>query len=181
VSGSLRGARLPTRTARPAKSLSRWVLSTGRSVLTKCARPPRRLVKGAGFDMLLVCGFAFDAASPETAQEFRPDAEGGWAVTAEERKFGKLSVLLVRMNPDLSMGEDLLKQTGAGNLFTVFGETDVQIDRTEDGPVEGRLSVERDWLCAHADELCRVHLRRVSHDSRAALVKSSPRCSDREE
>jgi hypothetical protein len=26
-------------------------------------------------------------------------------------------VLLVRMNPDLAMGEDLLKKTGAGNLF----------------------------------------------------------------
>ena len=57
-------------------------------------------------------------------------------MTAEERKFGKLPVLLVRMNPDLSMGEDLLKQTGAGNLFTVFGEPDVQIDHTDDGMIE---------------------------------------------
>ena len=96
----------------------------------------KEAVKGVGFDLLLVCGFAFDAASPETAREFRPDAQGGWAVTAEERKFGKLPVLLVRMNPDLSMGEDLLKQTGAGNLFTVFGEPDVKIDRTEEGQVE---------------------------------------------
>lgn len=40
------------------------------------------------------------------------------------------------MNPDLSMGEDLLKQTAAGNLFTVFGEPDVQIDRTPDGKIE---------------------------------------------
>ena len=28
------------------------------------------------------------------------------------------------------------EQTGAGNLFTVFGEPDVQIDRTPDGKVE---------------------------------------------
>jgi adenine-specific DNA-methyltransferase len=96
----------------------------------------KEAVKGVGFDLLLVCGFAFDAASPETAREFRPDTEGGWAVTADERRYGKLPVLLVRMNPDLSMGEDLLKQTGAGNLFTVFGEPDVQIDRTDDGRVE---------------------------------------------
>jgi adenine-specific DNA-methyltransferase len=96
----------------------------------------KEAVKGVGFDLLLVCGFAFDAASPETAQEFRPDADGGWAITAEERKFGKLPVLLVRMNPDLSMGEELLKQTGAGNLFTVFGEPDVLIERTEHGQVE---------------------------------------------
>jgi hypothetical protein len=33
----------------------------------------KEAVKGVGFDLLLVCGFAFDAASPETAQEFRPD------------------------------------------------------------------------------------------------------------
>jgi adenine-specific DNA-methyltransferase len=96
----------------------------------------KEAVKGVGFDLLLVCGFAFDGASPETAQEFRPDTDGGWAVTAQERKFGKLPVLLVRMNPDLSMGSELLKQTGAANLFTVFGEADVQIDRTADGQVE---------------------------------------------
>jgi adenine-specific DNA-methyltransferase len=96
----------------------------------------KEAVKGVGFDLLLVCGFAFDATASETAKEFRPDADGGWAVTAGERKFGKLPVLLVRMNPDLSMGEDLLKQTGAGNLFTIFGEPDVQIDRTPDGRIE---------------------------------------------
>ena len=96
----------------------------------------KEAVKGVGFDLLLVCGFAFDAASPETAKEFTPNANGGWAVTTEERRFGKLPVLLVRMNPDLSMGEELLKQTGAGNLFTVFGEPDVQVDRTQDGKVE---------------------------------------------
>jgi adenine-specific DNA-methyltransferase len=35
-------------------------------------------------------------------------------------------VLLVRMNNDLVMGDDL-KKTGAGNLFTVFGEPDIEI------------------------------------------------------
>ena len=34
------------------------------------------------------------------------------------------------MNPDLAMGDDLLKKTGAGNLFMVFGEPDVEIRRT---------------------------------------------------
>jgi adenine-specific DNA-methyltransferase len=96
----------------------------------------KEAVKGVGFDLLLVCGFAFDSTATETAKEFRPESDGGWAVTAGERRFGKLPVLLVRMNPDLSMGQDLLKQTGAGNLFTVFGEPDVQIDRTPDGQVE---------------------------------------------
>ena len=29
------------------------------------------------------------------------------------------------MNPDLAMGDELLKKTGAGNLFMVFGEPDM--------------------------------------------------------
>ena len=33
------------------------------------------------------------------------------------------------MNNDLVMGDDL-KKTGAGNLFTVFGEPDIEIDRS---------------------------------------------------
>ena len=37
-----------------------------------------------------------------------------------------MPVLLVRMNADLVMGEEL-KKTGAGNLFTVFGEPDIEI------------------------------------------------------
>ena len=31
-----------------------------------------------------------------------------------------------RMNPDLAMGDELLKKTGAGNLFMVFGEPDLE-------------------------------------------------------
>ncbi len=42
---------------------------------------------------------------------------------------GQLPVLLVRMNPDLAMGEELLKKTGAANLFMVFGEPDIDIER----------------------------------------------------
>ncbi len=38
------------------------------------------------------------------------------------------------MNPDLAMGDELLKKTGAGNLFTVFGEPDVKLT-TADGKV----------------------------------------------
>lgn len=39
------------------------------------------------------------------------------------------------MNPDLAMGADLLKKTGAGNLFMVFGEPDVEIRRADEGVV----------------------------------------------
>jgi adenine-specific DNA-methyltransferase len=38
------------------------------------------------------------------------------------------------MNSDLVMGEEL-KKTGAGNLFTVFGEPDIDITKTDDGYV----------------------------------------------
>lgn len=54
------------------------------------------------------------------------------------RQYGKLPVLLARMNPDLAMGDELLKKTGAGNLFMVFGEPDLKVTKQEDG----RLVVE---------------------------------------
>ena len=44
------------------------------------------------------------------------------------------------MNPDLAMGGDLLKKTGAGNLFMVFGEPDLDIlDVLADG-IDGASS-----------------------------------------
>jgi len=84
-----------------------------------------------------VCGFAFDARALETVEEFRPETADNddFAAVQAEQKMGKLPVLLVRMNPDLAMGDALLKKTGAGNLFTVFGEPDVSIAPTDDGQV----------------------------------------------
>jgi adenine-specific DNA-methyltransferase len=93
----------------------------------------KEALTGEGFDLLLVCAFSFDAGAGETAAEFKPDDQSGWAVATEERKLGRLPVLLVRMNPDLAMGDELLKKTGAGNLFMVFGEPDLEIERDEDG------------------------------------------------
>jgi len=74
-------------------------------------------VRGLGHDVLIVCGFAFDAQADETAKQF-----------------GELVVLPTRMNPDLMMGGELLKKTGAANLFMVFGEPDVTI-KEEDGQI----------------------------------------------
>ena len=42
---------------------------------------------------------------------------------------------MVKMNPDLAMGDELLKKTGAGNLFMVFGEPDVEITKQKDGKI----------------------------------------------
>src|SRR5262249_35569954 len=58
----------------------------------------------------------------------------------EAKRYGKLTVLIARMNPDLAMGDELLKKTGAGNLFMVFGEPDIQpID-----PNTGRIPTQKD-------------------------------------
>jgi adenine-specific DNA-methyltransferase len=98
----------------------------------------KEAMRGAGFDLLVVCGFAFDPHSGETAREFAPSGDG-FEVAVEERRLGRLRVLLARMNPDLAMGGDLLKKTGAGNLFMVFGEPDVTIARTDGGEVTVEL------------------------------------------
>jgi len=82
-------------------------------------------IKGSRCDLLLVCAFAFEASVHEQTAEL-----------SKEMQFGKLRVLPVRMNPDLAMGDELLKKTGAGNLFTVFGEPDVKLDRKD-----GKLTV----------------------------------------
>ncbi len=76
----------------------------------------KEAVRGEGFDLLIVCGFAFDPH-----------------VTEEAKRYGKLTILITRMNPDLAMGNQLLKSTGAGNLFMVFGEPDVDIRKEKDG------------------------------------------------
>jgi len=75
----------------------------------------KEAVLGIGFDILIVCGFAFD---PHVAEE--------------AKRYGKLTVLPARMNPDLLIGtgnEALLKNTGAGNLFMVFGEPDIEVQK----------------------------------------------------
>ena len=82
----------------------------------------KEAVQGVGFKVLVVCGFAFDPH-----------------VSEEAKRYGNLTVLVARMNPDLSMGDELLKKTGAGNLFMVFGEPDITI--TTEG-IDGQLTVE---------------------------------------
>jgi adenine-specific DNA-methyltransferase len=95
----------------------------------------KEAVRGAGLDLLLVCGFAFDPRASEKAKEFAPSSADDFAVAQGEQQYGRLPVLLVRVNPDLAMGDALLKATGAGNLFTVFGEPDITLERTADGLV----------------------------------------------
>lgn len=70
--------------------------------------------------ILAVLGFAFD---PQLGIE---TDQSGFASIAGVRDLGKVKVLVVRMNVDLLMGDEL-KKTGTGNLFTVFGEPDLEL------------------------------------------------------
>jgi adenine-specific DNA-methyltransferase len=53
----------------------------------------REALKGAGFDLLVYCGFAYEAYTSETAKEFAPQSDG-FATAEQERQMGKLRVLL---------------------------------------------------------------------------------------
>ncbi len=95
----------------------------------------REAIAAGDIDLLCILAFAFDPNVIGTAVEGAEVAtdldQDGFASVAGERRLGRIPVLLVRMNADLVMGEEL-KKTGAGNLFTVFGEPDIEI-RPADG------------------------------------------------
>ncbi|MCA8835854.1 MAG: site-specific DNA-methyltransferase, partial [Proteobacteria bacterium] len=59
-------------------------------------------------DVLIACGFNFDVQ------------------TSIVKNMGTLHIIKAKINPDLHMARDL-KNTGAGNLFVVFGEPDIEI------------------------------------------------------
>ncbi|WP_067336193.1 site-specific DNA-methyltransferase [Stappia indica] len=83
-----------------------------RADLTAAAREAH----DARFDVLIACGFNFDAH------------------TSEFNRLGPLPVLKAKMNPDLHMSDEL-KNTGAGNLFVVFGEPDIEWKFTDTGEI----------------------------------------------
>jgi adenine-specific DNA-methyltransferase len=74
----------------------------------------------AGFDVVIACGFNFDAHS------------------AELDRIGRIPILKARMNPDLHMAGEL-KNTGAGNLFVVFGEPDIAIEPAGADQIQVRI------------------------------------------
>ncbi len=74
----------------------------------------------AGFDVLIACAFNYDAHS------------------AEFEKLGRIPVLKARMNADLHMA-DALKNTGAGNLFVIFGEPDIEIQDAGNGQIRVQI------------------------------------------
>lgn len=97
----------------------------------------KEAVAAQDIDLVCVLGFAFDAQAADVTEADGVTVETsrtGFAEVADERLYGRIKMLLVRMNVDLLMGEDL-KKTGAGNLFTVFGEPDLEIRRDGDDVV----------------------------------------------
>lgn len=86
--------------------------TVSRADLTAAARE----ALDARFDALIACGFNFEAH------------------TSELNKLGPLPILKAKMNPELHMSDEL-KNTGAGNLFVVFGEPDLKWEFTADGEI----------------------------------------------
>ena len=92
-------------------------------------------------DALVVCGFAFDPQVGETTMNL-----------------GRLVVLKARMSQELHAAEAY--KAGGGNLFVVFGEPDIALDRDPDGT-------------------CTIHLRGVDiFDPTTGEVRSSGKVED---
>ena len=79
----------------------------------------KEAVQGIGYELLIVCGFAFDPH-----------------VSEEAKRYGELTVLPTRINADLQMGDEFLKKTGSANLFMVFGEPDLDVKKTKDSKIQ---------------------------------------------
>jgi adenine-specific DNA-methyltransferase len=74
----------------------------------------------AGFDVVIACAFNFDVRSTELD------------------RIGRIPILKARMNADLHMAGEL-KSTGAGNLFVVFGEPDIEIEEVDADQIQVKI------------------------------------------
>ncbi|MDE0682393.1 MAG: site-specific DNA-methyltransferase [Candidatus Poribacteria bacterium] len=92
--------------------------TVGRQWIEEAAKEAMRRIPK--FDMLIVTGFAFEGYTAD-----------------EETRMGPLTILPVKMSPELMVRE--LKNTGEGNLFMVFGEPDVEIETHQDDTVSVKL------------------------------------------
>ena len=89
----------------------------GRADIAAAAREASEL----GFDVLITCAFNYDAHS------------------AELDKLADFRILKARMHPDLHMAEEL-KNTGAGNLFVIFGEPDIEFIDAEGDQIQIKIN-----------------------------------------
>ncbi len=94
-------------------------------------------IRAEDIDLLCVLGFAFDPHATGVTEADGVSVEAsddGFASVEGERKLGRIKVLFVRMNADLLFGSELQK-TDKANLFTVFGEPDIEYNYTDDGQI----------------------------------------------
>ena len=84
----------------------------------------REAAKDRSLDLLCILAFAFDPQVLNSDEEYIAASES--FDVAGMRSLGRVPVLLVRMNSDLLMGQELAAKAG-GNLFTTFGEPDIDI------------------------------------------------------
>jgi adenine-specific DNA-methyltransferase len=89
--------------------------TVGQDLVREAARECREWA-----DAMVVCGFAFDPQVGETTMNL-----------------GRLVVLKARMSQELHAADAY--KAGGGNLFVVFGEPDIALDRTADGACVVRL------------------------------------------
>jgi adenine-specific DNA-methyltransferase len=82
--------------------------TVSRPDLVACARE----AADAGFDIVVACAFNFEAHAQEL------------------HKLGRVPILHARMNADLHMAGDL--KAGGGNLFVVFGEPEIELQKDGD-------------------------------------------------
>jgi adenine-specific DNA-methyltransferase len=84
-----------------------------------------------GFDVLVLAGMVFD-----------PEAQA----TLQKNPIPRLEVHLANISPDVVVGEygeqPLLRTTKASQLFTVFGQPDVTVEKTAEGFVVKLLGVD---------------------------------------
>jgi adenine-specific DNA-methyltransferase len=84
-----------------------------------------------GFNVLVFAGFAFD-----------PEAQA----TIQKNPVPKLKVQMAHISPDVIVGaysdSPLLKTTKTSQLFTVFGEPDVKLEKNKDGFTVGLCGVD---------------------------------------
>ena len=73
----------------------------------------------ADFDVLIACAFSYEAHATEFS------------------RLGRIPILKASMNADLHMNGDL-KNTGMGNLFVIFGESDLGIIPVQDNGTQPR-------------------------------------------
>ena len=118
---STRDAPEPDGIARAAICVGPQYGTVGPAFVKEAAREAAR---GISVDLLCILAFAFEPQVLHSDEDFIATDES--FDVAGTRSLGRVPVLLVRMNADLLMGAELAAKAG-GNLFTTFGQPDVDI------------------------------------------------------